>query len=909
MDEPVTHDEEVRPGRDTPGGETPEGNGIPAEEQAAFERVCASLDAAAAATAIDRRRAGRGVGPDGRPRRFDDELVALRDEIGEARLEDVPALVAQMERLQEVSLTRAELQTVLIDRQSPYFGHLRLQERVAGRGVVERDVFIGRATFTDPKARVHIVDWRHAPVSQLYYRYSEGSDYEEKFGEREVEGDVLVRRTLTIQEGALLRIASPQGIWIKRPGAAAGSQPSPAIWERIDVPVHALEGGQGTATRPARPPRPRGLLGAAPPGVQRLDRHLPEIAALIDPRQFELMTARHAGVVVIQGGAGSGKTTIGLHRLAYLGFAFPERFPPRKMLVVTHGVALAAYIDQVLPALGIAGVRVMTFRAWAEKELRAAIPWMRATITEEVPLAVARVKSHPALLHELERRAAARHARATGSGAPVGTGARARLKSGSRAVVELWADLLTDRELLLRLVGDTPEMPVSRADILEAHRLMVTRVNAIVMRDPRDQPHGTADPAGKPGGKLDRKRKKAIAAAVARDRAQLAEVEEQASPSSLAFFGVSASAGSASSSSSGGGAGAGPTGGGKTVDSDLPEGVRRFESEREDFDDDENIRGEIGIDGLRTEDDLPILDLDDIAILLRAHQLVRRFEAPYAHLFVDEAQDLSPMKLAVLIGFTTVEASEREAPGVQAGARRVAPAAAGSSRRPAARAGSAEPPVSPRGLPSITLAGDTAQKLFLDNGFGDWRAVLGHLGLDHVAVEPLRIAYRSTREILELARHAMGPLPIEAPSEAKRVGAPVEAFRFPAIGAAVAFLGEALRELAAREPRATAALIARHPEQADRYFEGLRRAEVPGLRRVRAQDFMFRPGVEVTDVRQVKGLEFDYVIMLDANASSYGVDDESRHLFHIGVTRAAHQLWLVVTGSPSPLIPRETFGE
>ena len=85
---------------------------------------------------------------------------------------------------------------------------------------------------------------------------------------------------------------------------------------------------------------------------------------------------------------------------------------------------------------------------------------------------------------------------------------------------------------------------------------------------------------------------------------------------------------------------------------------------------------------------------------------------------------------------------------------------------------------------------------------------------------------------------------------------------------------------------------------------GLRRAEVPSLRRVRAQDFAFRPGVEVTDVRQVKGLEFDYVVMLDANDSSYGRDDESRHLFHIGVTRAAHQLWLVVTGTPSPLFPQ-----
>ena len=259
-------------------------------------------------------------------------------------------------------------------------------------------------------------------------------------------------------------------------------------------------------------------------------------------------------------------------------------------------------------------------------------------------------------------------------------------------------------------------------------------------------------------------------------------------------------------------------------------------------------------------------------MLLRANQLLRKPEPPLCHLFVDEAQDLSPMKLAALIGRTTPKDAQARAEGG-------------------------------RQVPSVTLAGDTAQRLFLDNGFGDWRAVLGHLGLAHVAVEPLRIAYRSTREILELARFAMGPLPIDVPPEANRSGAKVEAFRFSAVGAAVAFLAEALRDLAVREPRATVALLARFPEQADRYYEGLRRAEVPSLRRIRAQDFTFRPGIDVTDVRQVKGLEFDYVVLLDVNATSYGTDDESRHFFHIAATRAAHQLWLVVSGQPSALIP------
>jgi DNA helicase II / ATP-dependent DNA helicase PcrA len=783
---------------------------IPDEEEALLARVQRSLAAQAAPDAPSGvSQVGRAVAE-----RHVAEMVALRDEIGEARLEDVPQLVAQMERLQNVALTRAELQRMLIDGGAPYFGHLRLRENVAGRGTVERDVLVGRATFVDAKARINIVDWRNAPVSQLFYRYSEGSDYEERFGDRDVEGEIAVRRTVTIENGVLERVASPQGIWVKDPDSAT--------WERTDVPVHELAGGEATATRPALVFR-SGVLGAAPRGRQRLDRHLPEIAALIDPRQFELITARQSGVAVIQGGAGSGKTTIGLHRLAYLAYSYPDQFPAARMLVVTTGPGLAAYIDQVLPSLGIPGVRVVTFAAWAEKELRAAVPWVKATIAEQTVPAVTRVKSHPALLHELERRAAAH---------PAGT------KRNSRAVVELWADLLTDRPKLLELLRDAPEMPISADDIVEAHRLMVVRVAAIVGRDPRDRPPEKEKQAAE-------KRAKRARRARARE-----EANEPTSSGHWAAVGLDGK----------------PTQ--RMVDSDLPEGIRRFESERDDFDDDENIRGEVGIDGQRTEDDQPLLDIDDVAILLRAHQLLRGVKEPLAHLFVDEAQDMSPLKLSVLIG--------------------------GTKGRKAS--------------PSITLAGDTSQKLFLDNGFGDWRSVLGHLALGHVAVEPLRISYRSTREILTLARQAMGPLADALPPEAPRTGAPVEAFRFPAAGAAVGFLAEALRDLSGREPRATIALLARHPEQADRYYEGLRNAEVSSLRRVRAQEFSFRPGIEVTDIRQVKGLEFDYVVMLDVNASSFGTDDESRHLFHIGVTRAAHQLWLIVTGPASPLLPRELRG-
>jgi DNA helicase-2/ATP-dependent DNA helicase PcrA len=194
----------------------------------------------------------------------------------------------------------------------------------------------------------------------------------------------------------------------------------------------------------------------------------------------------------------------------------------------------------------------------------------------------------------------------------------------------------------------------------------------------------------------------------------------------------------------------------------------------------------------------------------------------------------------------------------------------------------------------------------MDSGFRDWKDVLIDLGLSHVEIEPLRIAYRSTREVLEVARAVLGPLADPVPPVAPRTGAPVEHHHFPSQGAAVAFLADSLRPLFQREPRATACILTRHVEQADVYYEALKMAEVPNLRRVRAFDFAFRPGVEVTEIRQVKGLEYDYIIVVDVNQATFPADDESRHLLHIACTRAAHQLWLVSTSaSPSPLIPPE----
>jgi DNA helicase-2/ATP-dependent DNA helicase PcrA len=714
---------------------------------------------------------------------YEQQLISLRDQIASAHLEDVPALEQQMQRLAGVAQRRAAASEVEpVDPRSPYFGHLRLQEK--GRPV--RDVLIGKTTHVDAKSGVRIVDWRHAPVSQLYYRYEEGAEYEETFGERDVEGVVLARRTLTIDEGELLRVSAPQGIFVRD---AAG-------WRAMGLRSVELAGGQGTAARPesfgasrlddgapgrrSAPSAPNpggGALGTGAAFAAKEDRHLPEIAALLDPRQFELISKPDSGIVVIQGGAGSGKTTIGVHRMAFLAYNAKHRFTADKMLVIVGSPALRAYIGEVLPALGIGQVAVETFAEWAREVRQRTFMWLDVPVEEGTPSAVTRYKTHPAMLKLFERRARE-------------LAHDQRIRRDSRGVVAFWADVLTDKARVLEAFAEANDPELGKEQVLQAWRWCADRCPAVVESDPGDR------------------------------------AERKAA----------------------------------------------FEVERAEDDDDDDLGADAK--GVKA-DERATLDLEDDALLLRAYQLLRgeirrgKNALAYEHLFVDEAQDLAPIDLAVLLGVV---------------AQHTHPS--GKTR--------------PR---SVTLAGDTAQRLHMDSGFRDWRETLASLGLSHVEVEPLRIAYRSTREVLQFARDVLGPLADPTPPIAPRTGAPVEHHHFPSQGAAVAFLADALRPLFAREPRATVAILARHPEQADVYHQALRMAEIPHLRRIRAYEFAFRPGVEVTEVRQVKGLEYDYVVLVDANATTYPADDESRHLLHIGATRAAHQLWIVSTGAPSPLLP------
>jgi DNA helicase-2/ATP-dependent DNA helicase PcrA len=776
------------------GNEVPKGSPaakIIAEE----ERLYGQVQARVALGEEDDGRAQVGASE------IDADLVSLRDQIAEARPEDLPPLVEQMTR---VAALRARLgggKQLPVDITSPYFAHIRLREH--GRS---KDVLVGKRGFIDRQSNVQIVDWRNAPVSRIYYRYEEGDDYEEEIAGRRVEGLVEARRNVSIARSNLRRIGTPQGTYLKDARGA---------WvQAVGQIAPVLHGGMGKAARPVGAGGAKGTLGIHH-GAARADKALPEIAALIDKEQFELITQPSSGIVVIQGGAGSGKTTVALHRIAYLNFQDGKRFRPSNTLFVVPSQALVRYVSGVLPSLGVAGVPVVTYTGWARATRMRCLPDSPTKYNAEPPDQVARVKKHPALLRILETWVEGQAAQIGGEIA----------ETHAPALAE-W-NRLAARALVPRLVGFASW--VKRAELEPNVRVALEGIArrwrkraddcvldwAELLTDPVALAEGFA--AQGAAGEVKRSDVDRVVAWMRRQLAkpQKPPVDEDGNPVLDAE--------------------------GQPVGPDEDDPAGRFDDE-------------------------------DDPILLRLVQLKRGGLMPaggdelsWQHVAVDEAQDRSALEIKVLLEAV-------HAPDGDPGKR------------------------------SVTIAGDTAQRLVFDNSFSGWADLLARTGQPAI-VRPLRLSYRSTAEVMLLAREILGPE--LAPDEplAARPGEPVELHEFGDLGEAVAFLADALRNLMAREPTASCAVIARHPEQADAYFEGLRRAEIPALRRVRRDEFNFQPGVDITDVAQVKGLEFDYVVMVDVNAASYPDQRWARHMLHIGVTRAAHQLWLVSTGEPSQLIP------
>jgi len=188
---------------------------------------------------------------------------------------------------------------------TPYFGRIDFKEKDKGGEVTP--VYIGTHTFYDQKEKINrIYDWR-APISGMFYDFELGeASYNSPLGE--VEGDIQLKRQYRIRNGQMEFL----------------------IESSLTVHDDILQ---------------KELSANA-------DHKMKNIVATIQREQNLIIRNEDAHILIIQGVAGSGKTSIALHRIAYLLYAMRDNLSSKDILIVSPNKVFASYISNVLPELG-----------------------------------------------------------------------------------------------------------------------------------------------------------------------------------------------------------------------------------------------------------------------------------------------------------------------------------------------------------------------------------------------------------------------------------------------------------------------------------------------------------------------------------------------------------------------------
>lgn len=259
-----------------------------------------------------------------------DELEKLEIEMGIRADEDrVVAVRFDNDQAQVMMNTmRMKLQTLhqlALSKKQPYFSRLDF----IPTGEVKRTYYIGRWGVTKtPEYEVTVVDWR-SPVANLYYSGQVGEmNYTAPDGN--VNGELTLKRMFTIHEGKL-----------------------EAIFDTGVVSQDAYL---------------QAVLGAVS------SDKLKEIVTTIQAEQNFVIRHPLEKPLIVQGVAGSGKTTIALHRIAWLLYAYRQTLSPSQMMILAPNPLFLNYISQVLPDLGVDNVIQTTFKELCAKWLKKQMP-------------------------------------------------------------------------------------------------------------------------------------------------------------------------------------------------------------------------------------------------------------------------------------------------------------------------------------------------------------------------------------------------------------------------------------------------------------------------------------------------------------------------------------------------------
>lgn len=218
------------------------------------------------------------------------EKVSIRQSITQTALTGESA-AAKKKRLQKL-LT------------SPYFGRIDFTEAGSREYI---PVYIGIHSFFDPDQHANLIhDWR-APVSSMFYDFELGeAGFDSPSGE--INGEITLKRQYRIREGKMDFM----------------------LESSLNIHDDILQQELSRST----------------------DEKMKNIVATIQRDQNAIIRNDSSQVLIIQGVAGSGKTSIALHRIAYLLYRFKDTISSKDILIISPNKVFADYISNVLPELG-----------------------------------------------------------------------------------------------------------------------------------------------------------------------------------------------------------------------------------------------------------------------------------------------------------------------------------------------------------------------------------------------------------------------------------------------------------------------------------------------------------------------------------------------------------------------------
>ena len=610
----------------------------------------------------------------------------------------------------------------------PYFGRVSTIEDDGS----EVSFLIGKKSNID----AGIVDWRNGPIAALYFNYKQEEEFFEIINQRERSGKIKLRRSYKVENGQLCQIDTPEGVFRRNETG----------WEKLDV-------NSEIAAHRSR-------------GLKSREKSLPNILSLITKEQFELITTDPERPVIIQGSAGSGKTTVALHRLAWLLHEKNSDVQAEKTRVIVMNKSLAVYVSATLPSMGIDGVQTTTFNSWALSIIRKSVRGQPFFKYLNIPSFIEEIKFSEEILKALsgwvEKQSAV-------------LDQKIKIQFGSRpAYYENWIKS-KDKPILVRLRDFSHEVKTSKLPDAEK-------------------------------------------------KEKLGFIKKQ-------IFSF------------------------EDYLQDLYELLSDVDHLKQYLRTDTKLSSNLDYLKRLTEKNRLKKNLDyfDMSLILRLIQ-IKNGGLPDGnggtvaldHVVIDEAQDFGPVEFAIMMDSV-------------------------SDKR------------------QITIVGDIAQKIFLARKFIGWDKVVEYLGLDEDAIIKLEVSFRCTVPIMSLAHKVAGnPKKVEG-----RTGPDPIWHESDNYVSLIETLVDWSRDLLRADPNKLIALICRYPKQAMEIKEEIE-AYLPGEVRLGHRDqFSFEPGILVTNIHQVKGLEFDSVALVEPDEENYPAKrEESRNMIYVGITRTQDDLLL-----------------